>query len=83
MRVILSKSAEKNYIDLPKPEQKKVKRKLALLAEQPHAGKKLGGELAEFRSIRAWPYRIIYVVNEAKERVEVRVIEQRQGVYNR
>lgn len=81
MRVILSKSAENDYTDLPKSEQKKVKRKLALLAEQPHAGKQLGGEFAEFRSIRAWLYRIIYVVNEAEERVEVRIIEHRQGVY--
>ena len=81
MRVILAKSATKDYKALPKPEQTKVKRKLILLAEQPHAGKKLSGELAEFRSIRAWPYRIIYLVNEQKERIEVRVIEHRQGAY--
>lgn len=81
MHVILSKSAEKDYKALPKPEQIKIKRKLTLLTEQPYTGKKLSGELAKFRSIRAWPYRIIYVINEKEARVEVRVIEHRQGVY--
>ena len=33
------------------------------------------------RSIRAWPYRIFYEVNETENRVEVHKIKHRQGAY--
>lgn len=81
MQVILSKNAKKQYDNLPPPEQKKVKKKLLSLEVNPLAGKKLSGELSLYRSIRVWPYRIIYVLNEVEKRVEVSDIEHRQGAY--
>ena len=81
MQVILSKDAKKQYDHLPQSEQKKVKKKLQSLEIYPLAGKKLSGELAIYRSLRAWPYRIIYIINEDKKRVEVSSIEHRQGAY--
>ncbi len=81
MLVILSKDAKKQYDRLPQTEQKKVKKKLQSLEMSPLAGKKLVGELSLYRSLRAWPYRIIYSINEKEKRVEVSDIEHRQGVY--
>ena len=81
MQVVLSKNTSKQYYRLPVSEQKKVKKKLLSLETSPLSGKKLSGELAAYRSLRAWPYRIIYVINDGKKRVEVSAIEHRQGVY--
>lgn len=81
MDVILSKNAAKQFAHLPKIEQAKIKKKLLLLNEDPLAGKKLAGELENDRSLRAWPYRIIYTINQKGKRVEVSSILHRQGAY--
>lgn len=81
MELILSKDAEKQYLHLKKTEQAKVYRKLLALENDPDIGKKLSGELMGIRSLRVWPYRILYEINQAKKRVEVRKIAHRQRVY--
>lgn len=81
MQVVLSKRAARQYKLLPKPEQAKIKKKLIALETNPLAGKKLSGELAGDRSLRAWPYRIIYSINEVEQQVEISDILHRQGVY--
>ncbi len=83
MRVLLTSDAEKQFLKLPKPERRKIEKKLKLLAENPHTGKKLAGEYANQRSLRAWPYRIIYTVSPAskQEVITVLVILHRQGAY--
>lgn len=82
MDVILSKNAQKQYKRFPKSDQRKIFIKLSSLKDDPAAGKKLSGELKGIRSLRAWPYRILYEINEKEKRVEVLVIAHRQGVYN-
>lgn len=82
MRVILSKEAQKNYDRLPKSSQTKIKKKLTVLQQNPLLGKKLGGELEGDRSLRAWPYRIIYSIDKKQDLISVSNILHRQGVYN-
>lgn len=79
-KVFLAEEAKEDYYELPKPEQKKVYRKLSLLEENPFSGKKLGGELKGFYSLKAWPYRIIYFIKRNGE-VWVVHIPHRQGAY--
>lgn len=81
MQVLLAKGAQKQYKKLPKPEQAKIRKKLEVLSKDPFAGKKLEGILKGRRSIRAWPYRIVYSMNENEKRVEVSEIFRRQGAY--
>ncbi len=81
MKVILSKEAQKSYTHFPISEQKKIKKRLLALIDYPYIGKKLEGQLSQYRSIRAWPYRIIYQVNDDKQRIEVSNIVHRQGAY--
>lgn len=81
MDVILSKNARKQYERIPKSDQRKIRVKLELLKENPTAGKKLVGELKGVRSLRVWPYRILYEINDRAKRVEVLIIAHRQGVY--
>jgi mRNA-degrading endonuclease RelE of RelBE toxin-antitoxin system len=81
MQVIITPKAQKHFKKLPKPEQTKVKRKFKLLEDDPLSGKKLDGEFAELRSIRAWPYRIFYYLNAKEEKLFITSILHRQGAY--
>ena len=81
MNVVLSKNAQKEYERLPKSDQKKILKKLTSLEQNPYLGKKLIGEFTGVYSVHAWPYRIIYDINQAAKRVEIHKIAHRQGVY--
>lgn len=70
MQVVLSEDAQKQYSHLPNTEQTKIRRRLMTLEQNPYSGKKLEGELSDIRSLRAWPYRILYEINEVSKRVE-------------
>ena len=79
MKVIVTPKAQKHFSQLPVSEQKKIKKKLLVLETDSFAGKKLSGELSELRSLRAWPYRIIYYINS--DRIFITSIVHRQSVY--
>ena len=81
MNVAFSKDAQRQYERLPKPQQTKMLKKLIGLEQNPHAGKKLEGELKGIYSLRAWPYRILYEISEDKQRIEIHKIAHRQGAY--
>jgi mRNA-degrading endonuclease RelE of RelBE toxin-antitoxin system len=81
MLIIITPEAEKQYDKLPKVEKIKIKKKLIILEENTKAGKKLSGNLSELRSLRAWPYRIIYYLNRSQNKIYVVTIAHRQGVY--
>jgi mRNA-degrading endonuclease RelE of RelBE toxin-antitoxin system len=83
MKVLLTADAEKQFLKLPKPERNKIEKKLKLLSQDPHAGKKLAGEYAEQRSLRAWPYRILYTITTSSQQEVIIVIAilHRQGAY--
>lgn len=79
LQVIVTPKAEKQFKHLPNSERLKIKKKLVVLADNPYSGKKLSGEFSELRSIRSWPYRIIYYIS--KEKIFVTSIMHRQGAY--
>lgn len=81
MNIVLAKDAQKHYRKLPKADQVKIKKKLISLSKDPYEGKKLEGELKDRRSLRAWPYRIIYTINKKENRIEISAILHRQGAY--
>lgn len=81
MKIELTKNATKQLSSLQKTEAKKVIKKLLLLTEFPHSGKKLEGDLKNKYSMRAWPFRIIYNLDNSK--ITVESIEHRQGVYKK
>ena len=81
MDVVLSKNAQKEYEHLPKSDQVKIHKKLTALKTSPYSGKKLTGEMKGIYSLRAWPYRILYDINQPEKRVEIHKIVHRQGAY--
>lgn len=80
LEAALSKKAEDEFSRLSKNDQKKVFKKLKSLQEEPLLGKMLVGKLAGLRSLRAWPYRIIYEFQKPG-RVIVYKILHSQEVY--
>lgn len=81
MQVIVTPKSLKQYNHLPKIEQTKIKKKLLGLEQNSQEGKKLSGEYAELRSLRAWPYRIIYYIDNVQKKIFIVTIAHRQGVY--
>lgn len=79
MEIELTPTAKKQLKKLPKPDIKKIARKLFFVGELPYSGKKLEGKLKNHYSIRAWPYRIIYIIEN--NIIHINTIEHRQGVY--
>lgn len=81
MLVAITPEANKQFDNLPKAEQKKIKKKLLTLEDNSKAGKKLSGNLSELRSLRAWPYRIIYYIKQSQNKIYIVTIIHRQGAY--
>jgi mRNA-degrading endonuclease RelE of RelBE toxin-antitoxin system len=81
MQVIATPKALKQYNHLPKTEQVKIKKKLLVLEQNSKEGKKLSGEYTELRSLRVWPYRIIYYIDKVQKKIFIVTIAHRQGVY--
>jgi addiction module RelE/StbE family toxin len=81
MKVIYSKTSLKQLKKLPKIKQIEALKKIEKLKNDPEAGKKLKGPLKNFRSLKAWPYRIIYQYSEDNKMIFINVIQHRQSVY--
>jgi len=81
MQVVITPSAQKDFKRLPQREKEKIKKKLSLLENNPLGGKKLSGELAQLRSLRSWPYRILYYINHEQKTLYITSIVHRQGAY--
>lgn len=81
MRVKLKSKAEEELSKLSKKDQERILAALVVVSENPFAGKKLEGEFKSYRSLRVWPYRIIYTIYQKERLILVIRIGQRQGVY--
>ena len=80
MQVIVTPKAIKQYNKLSIKDRLKIKKKILTLEKNAFLGKKLSGELHELRSLRIWPYRILYYI-DIKNTVFITSIIHRQGAY--
>jgi mRNA-degrading endonuclease RelE of RelBE toxin-antitoxin system len=81
MHIIITPKALTHCKCLPKKEIFKIQQRLKLLETNPYLGKKLEGKFAETYSLRAWPYRILYIIEREQKTIFVVSILHRQGVY--
>jgi mRNA interferase RelE/StbE len=81
MKVEYSHTARKQLKKLPKTKQKKVLSSIEKLKNDPYAGKMLKGEFEGLRSLKVWPYRIIYRYLSQERLLFINVIQHRQKVY--
>ena len=77
--VNFSARAHKDFEGLENRIKARVADGIRELADNPLAGKKLKGELSDFRSYRLGSYRVIYRFTPAV--VEIALIEHRKDVY--
>ena len=80
-QVVLKKSAQKSLKKIDKRYKKRVMRAIFALADNPHLGKQLEGDLQGFYSTRVWPYRIIYKIYQKDLVILIVEIAHRQGAY--
>jgi len=81
MQIEYSNTAKKQIKRLPKNKQTKVLSIIQKLKNDPYAGKKLKGEFKVLRSLKIWPYRIIYRYISQDRLIFINVIQHRQKVY--
>ncbi len=81
MNLIYSDEAIKNLKSIGPSDQKRAQKKLELLMDHPLAGKQLEGKFSGFRSLRAWPLRIVYSFNPKTQEIFINNIDYRGGVY--
>ncbi len=81
MKVEFSNTARKQIKKLPKNKQIKVLSLIQKLKNDPYAGKKLKGEFKGLRSLKVWPYRVIYRYLSQDRLIFINVIQHRQKVY--
>ncbi len=80
-QIIYSKIAARTLIKLDASTKSRMGEAMLEIAENPLLGKKLKGVFAKekLRSLRVWPYRIIYRFESS--RLEIIYIEHRKDVY--
>lgn len=81
MKVEYSDTARKQLKRLSKSKQIKVLKTIEKLKGDPYAGKKLKGEFEGLRSLKVWPYRVIYRYLSQDKLLFINVIQHRQKVY--
>lgn len=77
----VAKSADKNYLKLPRNIQAKIISSYERLKSNPLLGEKLHGELAGKYKLRVGDYRLVYEFDSKESMVIVVKIEHRQGIY--
>ena len=82
-QVLIREKAAKSLEKIDKRIKNKIQPVLLRLRGEPYLGKQLGGELKGYRSIRIWPFRIIYEVQEHQKLIKIVAIGHRQGVYHK
>jgi len=80
-RVVVTPQAQKDFAKIPERDQRKIKKRLKYLETEIYAGKRLSGGLKEIYSLRAWPYRIFYLLKDGK--AWITHIEHRQNAYKK
>ena len=77
----IKKSALKELQKLSESDRPRLIAAIDQLAEHPHAGKLLKGDLSGLRRLRVGTYRIIYEVDDGKVLILVLRVAHRKNIY--
>ncbi len=81
MKLVLKDEAVKRLKRIGGAEKIKARRKIYSLLSDPFQGKMLVGKLKGFRSVKAWPLRIIYTFDPVDQIIQIETIDYRGNVY--
>lgn len=79
MKVEFTSKSAKQFKKISKNGQVKLLKKIEDLSAYPYSGKILKGNLRKLRSIRVWPYRIVYKIDKV---ITIHSVAHRKSVYN-
>ncbi len=82
-KVIIAPEADKDIEKLSGKKKRQVRDAIVRVAENAEIGKRLAGDLKNYRSCRSGDYRIIYTVVEDRITVVVVAFGHRKDVYER
>ena len=82
MRLILTRTFQKNFRKLPSKAQPQIEEALRKIFLNPQVGKKLSGELEGEFSNRSSRYRIIYFIDDEGD-IWVETVRHRKNVYKK
>ena len=77
----IKKSALRGLQELPQSERPRLIAAIDQLADQPHIGKLLKGDLSGLRRLRAGKYRIVYEVDDGKVLILGLRVAHRKTIY--
>lgn len=80
-QVVLKKNAQKHLKKLNARFKPKIIYLLLQLQTNPYLGKPLLGILKGYYSLRVWPYRILYTINNKELLIIIIDIDHRQNIY--
>ncbi|MCX6791435.1 MAG: type II toxin-antitoxin system RelE/ParE family toxin [Candidatus Gottesmanbacteria bacterium] len=81
MKLVLKDEAVKRLKRIGGTDKIKAKRKIYSLLSDPFQGKMLVGKLKGFRSVKAWPLRIVYTFDPVDQIIQIETIDYRGSVY--
>lgn len=81
MKTEYSSTARRQLKKLPSSQRIKILKKIEKLKNDPYAGKKLKGGFEGLRSLKTWPYRVIYRYSPQDKILFINIVQHRQGVY--
>lgn len=81
IKIVFKEEARKKLKKINPKDQLKTLTKIEQLEKSPLEGKLLKGKLNGYRSLRAWPLRIIYIYNQKNKIITIVTIDYREGVY--
>ncbi len=79
--VEIKNKAKKEMQSLPKKDQQRLLAAFDVLRVNPLAGKQLHDKYKGLRSLRVWPYRVIYAVDHGIITVTIVKVGHRKDVY--
>lgn len=80
-RITYTERARTSVRHLPPLVKFAIKALIEKLAEDPYIGKPLKAELAGYWSHRFQRWRVIYIIEEEKQTIEIQLVEKRESVY--
>lgn len=80
-KIVFAPTAEKQFMQLTKVVRIRVAQAIAKLAHDPILGKRLKGQLADYRSYRVGDYRVVYYIRRQKVQIEIIRVAHRRDVY--
>lgn len=81
MKLVFKDEAAKRLNRIGKAEKIKAKKKIYSLLADPFQGKLLDGKLKGYRSLKAWPLRVIYTFDPVNQIIQIETIDYRGSVY--